>query len=120
MSQEPLPRYTRNSRPQFFDDAAVDQVMSVVLGLAQEVSVLRDRLDTVERVLDEKGTLTREDLEHWRPDAAAEAQRQQRRADFLQRIFRAIRHGAGMFPSARAESHLAEVEQALQTETERS
>lgn len=114
MADQPLPRHTRSSRPQFFEDRAVDQVMSVVLGIAQELSVLRDRVDSIERLLDQKGSLTRAELEAWRPDAAAEAERQQRRADYLQRIFRAIRHEAGQYTSADAERHTAEVERSLQ------
>ena len=114
MSDQSLPRHARNARPRFFEDAAVDKVMSVVLGLAQEVSVLRDRLDVVERLLDAKGTVTRADLESYRPDAVAEAERLQGRADFLQRIFRAIRHEAGTYASASAEVYVADIEQALQ------
>lgn len=114
MDDRPLPRHTRNARPRFFEDRGVDQMMSAVLGIAQELSVLRDRVDSIERLLDQKGSLTRAELEAWRPDAAAEAERQQRRADYLQRIFRAIRHEAGQYASADAERHTAEVERSLQ------
>lgn len=114
MTDQPLPRHTRSSRPQFFEEPGLDQMMSVVLGIAQELSVLRDRVDSVERLLDAKGSLTRAELEAYRPDAAAEAERQQRRADYLQRIFRAIRHGAGQYASADAERHTTEVERTLQ------
>jgi len=114
MPDQPLPRHTRNSRPQFFADQGVDQMMSVVLGIAQELSVLRDRVDSIERLLDAKGSVTRAELEAFRPDAGAEAERQQRRADYLQRIFRAIRHEAGQYTSEDAERHTAEVERSLQ------
>jgi hypothetical protein len=120
MSDRSLPRHARNARPRFFEDAAIDKVMSVVLGLAQEVSVLRDRLDVVERVLDAMGTIKRDDLESYRPDAAAEAERTQRRADYLQRIFRAIRHDAGMYGSAGAEQYVADIERALQQAPDRT
>jgi hypothetical protein len=114
MPDQPLPRHTRGSRPQFFADPGVDQMMSIVLGIAQELSVLRDRVDSVERLLDTKGSLTRAELEAFRPDPDAEAERQQRRADYLQRIFRAVRHEAGQYTSEDAEQHTAEVERALQ------
>lgn len=114
MSDPALPRHTRSSRPQFFEERGLDQMMSVVLGIAQELSVLRDRVDSIERLLDAKGSLTRAELEAWRPDAAAEAERQQRRADYLQRIFRAIRHEAGQYTSAEAERYTADVERNLQ------
>lgn len=117
MSDEALPRHTRSSRPQFFEEPGVDKMMSVVLGIAQELSVLRDRVDSIERILDTKGSLTREELEAYRPDPAAEAERQQRRADYLQRIFRAVRHEAGLYASAEAEKHTGDVERALQETT---
>jgi hypothetical protein len=120
MSDRSLPGHTRNARPQFFEDPAIDKVMSVVLALAQEVSVLRDRLDSVERLLDENGTLTCQDLESYRPDAAAEAARAERRADYLQRLFRAIRHEAGMYGSAAAEQYVADIERALQQAPDRT
>jgi hypothetical protein len=43
----------------FFDDPAVDRVLGVVMALATEVYVLRDRLRTVERQLESGGQLDR-------------------------------------------------------------
>ena len=43
----------------FFDDPAVDRVLGVVMALATEVYVLRDRLRTVERHLEKDGQLDR-------------------------------------------------------------
>jgi hypothetical protein len=108
-----LPRHTRGRRPHFFDDPAVDQLMSVVLELASEVSVLYDRVDAMQRILDEKGSLTREELESWRPDAEAEAERQARRAEYLQRLFRVVRRESGVFSVDEAEGHSSEVESEL-------
>ena len=42
----------------FFPDPNVDRVLGVVLELAAEVYVLRDRLQTLERVLEQSATLT--------------------------------------------------------------
>ncbi len=49
------------------DDPAVDRVMKVVVALARETYVLKDRLGIVERKLDAKGVLTRADLESFKP-----------------------------------------------------
>jgi hypothetical protein len=103
----------RVKRPHFFADPALDQMMSIVLALAEEVSVLRDRVDAGERLLDRNGVLTRADLERYVPDAAAEAERQARRADYLARLFRVIRRDAGSFGTAEAEAHVAGIEQQL-------
>ena len=58
----------------------------MVMALAGEVSVLRERVDTIERLADEKGVLTRADVEAFRPDDAALAERDQWRTDFLDRV----------------------------------
>ena len=49
------------------DDPAVDRVMKVVVALARETYVLKDRLGIVERKLDEKGVVTRADLDTYKP-----------------------------------------------------
>jgi hypothetical protein len=83
-----LPRRAKGKRPQFFDDPAIDQIMTFLLELATEVSVVYDRLDTVERLLDEKGTISRADIEAYRPNDAIEAERMARRDAYLKRVFR--------------------------------
>jgi hypothetical protein len=113
MSQDRIPRFTRSKRPNFFDDPAVDQLLGVVLGLTQEVSVLRDRVDTMERLMDRNGAVSRADLEAYVPDAAAQAERAQLRNDYLQRVFRVLRHEAGHYSSSESEQHVGGVEKAL-------
>jgi len=53
------------ARPEqiFMDDPAVDRVLGVVMALATEVYVLRDRLRTVERQLEAGGSLDRAALD---------------------------------------------------------
>ena len=52
MSDSPLlPRTVRGKRPQFFDLPGLDEALSMIMVLAEELAVLRDRLDTVERLL---------------------------------------------------------------------
>ncbi len=47
----------------FFEDPALDRAFGVVMALATEVYVLRDRLRALERVLDERGVIERADLD---------------------------------------------------------
>jgi hypothetical protein len=47
----------------FFDDAASDRILGVVMALASEVYVLRDRQRALERLLDEQGSISRADLD---------------------------------------------------------
>lgn len=113
MSDESMPRFSRGKHPQFFDDPAVDQLLGVVLGLTQEVAVLRDRVDTIERVMDRKGAVTRADLEAYVPDAAAAAERARVRNEYLQHVFRVLRREAGSYSSGESEQYVAGVEREL-------
>lgn len=45
---KPLPRHVSGTRPAFHDDPAIDRLIAMVLALTREVSVLRDRVDTLE------------------------------------------------------------------------
>lgn len=83
-----LPRQSKGKRPYFFDDPAIDQMMTFLVELTAEVSVVFDRLDTVERLLDAKGTVSRADIEAYRPNDAVEAERVNRRDGYLKRVFR--------------------------------
>lgn len=88
-----LPRQTRGKRPHFFDDPALDQMMTFLLELTTEVSVMRERLDTVERLLERDGKVTRETIEAYIPDADIEKARAAWRDAYVKRVFRM--HPAG-------------------------
>jgi hypothetical protein len=78
----------KGKRPEFFDDPAVDRLLSMVLALTSEVSVLRERLDTVERLLEANGSLRRADIEAYVPDRAAGEQRGLATKAMITRIMR--------------------------------
>ncbi len=78
----------KGKRPEYFDDAAVDRLYSVVMALVAEVSVLRDRSDTVERLLDETGTISREDIETYVPDRKAGEERGLATRAYVARVMR--------------------------------
>jgi len=83
-----IPRYSKEQFHCFFDDPAIDQMMTFFVELAAEVSVVYDRVDTVERLLETKGTVSREDIETYRAPEVVEAERMARRDAFLKRVFR--------------------------------
>jgi hypothetical protein len=82
-----LPRFAKGRRPQFYEDPAVDQLFAIVTALTGEISVLFDRLDTVERLLTESRVLPTQAIEAYVPDEAAAAVRAQRRDELLRRVF---------------------------------
>jgi predicted nucleic acid-binding Zn-ribbon protein len=81
-------RKAKGRRPEYFDDPALDRLYSTVFALAAEVSALRERQDTVERLLDEKGTLSRADIEAYEPDRAAADERGLATRAYIARIMR--------------------------------
>jgi hypothetical protein len=83
-----LPQVTKGKRPYFFDDPAIDQVMTFILELLTELSVVRERVDTIERLLDSKTSVTRADIENYRPDAEVEAERLLWRDAYVKRVLR--------------------------------
>ena len=83
-----LPRISKGKRSRFFDDPAIDQMMTFFLEMMAEVSTLRERLDTVERLLDVNGSISRADLEAYKPDAAVEAERAEWNNAFIRRVMR--------------------------------
>ncbi|MBX3594361.1 hypothetical protein [Sphingomonas sp.] len=83
-----LPRISKGKRSRFFDDPAIDQVMTFLLELMAEVSAMHERQDTVERLLAEKGTVTREEIEAYRPSAQVEAARADWNNAFIRRVMR--------------------------------
>ncbi|MEE2983560.1 MAG: hypothetical protein VX929_09720 [Pseudomonadota bacterium] len=85
-----LKRKARGERPYFFDDPNVDKVVSMVMGLAGEVAVARDRLDTIERLLETKGLLKRAEIEAYEPTAVVMAERAAWRESFLGEILRIV------------------------------
>ena len=80
----------KGKRPSYFEDPAIDRTLSIVMAIAGEVSVLRERLDTVERLLDAKGTISRADIESYTPDRQAGAERGLLTKEYLARILRGV------------------------------
>jgi hypothetical protein len=80
----------KGKRPQYFDDPAIDRVLSIVLTVAGEVSVLRERLDTVERLLEAKGTISRADIDAYQPDRDAAHERGLATKEYVARIMRGV------------------------------
>ncbi len=84
-----IARVAKGKRPQYFSDPAIDKLLSMTLTLMEELSVTRDRLDTVERLLDSRKLLVRGRIDRFVPDAAASTERGARRTAFVERVLRA-------------------------------
>ncbi len=80
----------KGKRPQYFADPATDRTLSIVMALAGEISVLRERIDTVERLLEANGTISRADIETYTPDREAGQERGLLTKEFIARIMRGM------------------------------
>lgn len=86
-----IPRVAKGERPQSFSDPAIDTLLGVVMSLVAELSVTRDRLETLERLLETRGVLAREAIEAYEMTADEKAVRAASRAEYLDRVLRAVR-----------------------------
>ena len=74
----------------FLDHPTIDKVMKVVVALARETYVTRDRLELIEKTLDEKGVVYRRDLDEYQPTDEEQAAINQRRDDFIDSILKPL------------------------------
>jgi hypothetical protein len=70
----------------YLDHPVIDRVMKVVMALARETYVMHDRMALIEKKLDEKGVLSRADLDGYAPTAAEQAEIDKRRDAFIAAI----------------------------------
>jgi len=83
-------RRAKGKRPFFLDDPAVERVLSITMGVATELAVARERIDTLERLLVQRGVLQPGDIEQYVPDADAAAARDAWGREYIARILRIV------------------------------
>ena len=81
-----LPRVAKGKKPIYLDERSIDNLMAMIMTLTQEISVLRDRLDTIEKLLASKKAITLEDIETFEPDDDLVEERRDRRQMLLKRV----------------------------------
>ena len=81
-----LPRVAKGKKPIYLDERSIDNLMAMIMTLTQEISVLRDRLDTIEKLLVSKKAITLEDIETFEPDDDLVKERRDRRQMLLKRV----------------------------------
>ncbi|PVX30713.1 hypothetical protein [Sphingomonas pokkalii] len=87
-------RDARGKRPGFYDTPGMDQVMSMVMVLASEVSVLADDIDLMQRVAAGQGIDLKAGMAAIELDQAALEEREARRQALLDRLFYLMRKEA--------------------------
>jgi hypothetical protein len=81
---------SKGGRPYFFNSAETERVLNIAMAIATEVAVVRERMDTIERLLEAKGIVAQSEIEAFVPtDEQAEA-RQLWHARYAARILRVV------------------------------
>jgi hypothetical protein len=93
----------KGKRPQYFDDPAMDRMLSILMAVVGEVSVVKERLDTVERLLDAKGTISRADIEAYEPDRDAAYERGVLVKEYIARVMRGVQQDMEAMAAAKSE-----------------
>lgn len=93
----------KGKRPAFFPTEGLDQAMSMIMVLANEIAVLHDRLDSQERVAKAHGINMAQEIEALVLDTEALEAREAWRQDFLERLFYLARKEANEAANAESE-----------------
>lgn len=93
-------RIAKGKRPEFARDPQVDKLVSIVMNLAGEVSVLRERMDTIERMADAKGLFSTADIDAFEVTPEIDAERETARAAYLDRVLWVMRDEIDQLTSA--------------------
>lgn len=83
--------YDPSGRPRFFNDPAMDRLISVVLQLTSEVWVLAERLGNLEQLAERKGQLSHDEIRNFIPDPDKLAQRDLERDNFVKSVLGPLR-----------------------------
>jgi predicted nucleic acid-binding Zn-ribbon protein len=85
-----MAKKAKGKRPIYLDDAHNDKLLAMVMALVGEVSVLHERLDTLERLTQAKGILSMEEIEAYQPDEQVAQEREQWRREYIARVLRVV------------------------------
>jgi hypothetical protein len=107
----------KGKRPKIYDTAGVDNLMHMVMVLAQELSATRDRLDTLENVLAGKGTMESTDIEGYAPELDVLESREARRQQLMTSLFSVLNQEAAELANRDTKARFDKVISELATES---
>ena len=81
------------SRP-YFMDPEVERVLNILMATVQELAVTRERLDTLERLLEAKGVVAQSEIERFEPTKDQAAERGLWMQEYLNRVLRTLQQEA--------------------------
>jgi hypothetical protein len=93
-------RNAKGKRPLFYKTEGLDQMMSMILVLAQEISVISDRIDSIERVTAKHGIDLAREIESLELNQEMLDARETRRQALLERLYYLLRKEAAELAGA--------------------
>lgn len=81
---------SKGKRPQFLGTPAEEHLMSMTMALMQELAVTRERLDTVERLLDQHGLVAKSEVNSYCPNDAAAEERMHSQHMLIKTVMRSM------------------------------
>lgn len=80
----------KGKRPNFLTNQSQEHLLSMTMALLQELAVTRERVDTLERVLEANNIVSIEDLDGYRPGEEAAAERQAKQHQLISTVMRSL------------------------------
>ncbi|NHO67224.1 hypothetical protein G8770_16875 [Aestuariicella hydrocarbonica] len=106
----------KGKRPQFFADSDNERLLSILMAVAGELAVTRERLDTLERLLEAKGLLSQDEIETFTPDSDQAEARGLLQQEYIARILRVVQQEKEALEEqqhCQSNNDLSEIEQEL-------
>jgi len=86
-----LPRHAKGDRPAFFPgEPAAERLLGMVMTLATELAVVRERLDTIERITAARGMDLAAEVDAYEPPVGVREAREAWRQAFLDRLLKTL------------------------------
>ena len=99
----------KGKRPDTLHDFNAERTLSILMAVAAEVSVVKERLDTIERLLEAKGSISRADIDAYQPSGDAAYQRALMAKEYVARIMRGMQQEMEAMEVAGSERPMAEI-----------
>jgi hypothetical protein len=94
----------------YFLDPQVERVLAITMAAVQELAVARQRVDTLECLLEARGVLSRAEVDRFVPTPAQAAERGQWTQEYLSRVLRILQQEAeGITASAKGDLYSEDV-----------
>ena len=97
-SQAPAPIQAppqESGSPTYFGNVLFDNLFNISLELGAAVWVVKERLRTLEELLEQKRVVTNEEIELYRPDPSRERELRAKRDAFIDKIYKTVRENPG-------------------------